>query len=50
VAELIGEGFDAEAIAGGKAQYDVVADGVLVFSKQELGRFPEDGEILELLR
>jgi hypothetical protein len=54
VAELIGEGFDAEAIAGGKGQFDVIAQfdviGELVFSKQELGRFPEDGEILELLR
>lgn len=50
MAELIAEGFDAEAIAGGKAQFDVIGDGELVFSKQELGRFPEDGEILELLR
>jgi len=27
----------------------VIADGKVVFSKQETGRFPEDGEIAELL-
>jgi len=27
----------------------VIADGELVFSKHELQRFPEDGEILGLL-
>ena len=34
---------------GGKGQFDVVADGSLVFSKHELGRFPDDGEIASLL-
>jgi hypothetical protein len=47
---LAAEGFDAEAIPGGKGQYDVLADGEAAFSKQELGRFPEDGEVLALLR
>jgi hypothetical protein len=27
----------------------VLADGAMVFSKHETGRFPEDGEILEAL-
>jgi hypothetical protein len=27
-----------------------VADGKLLFSKHETGRFPEDDEVLELLR
>jgi len=27
----------------------VVVDGTLLFSKQDKGRFPEDGEILTLL-
>jgi hypothetical protein len=27
----------------------VVVDGETIFSKQELGRYPEDGEILSLL-
>jgi hypothetical protein len=34
---------------GAKSQYDVVADGRLVFSKQSEGRFPERGEILSAL-
>jgi predicted Rdx family selenoprotein len=42
---LSGEGFDAEAIPGSKSQYDVIADGKLVFSKAETGRFPEEGEV-----
>jgi selenoprotein W-related protein len=43
-------GFDATPSEGAKSQYDVVVDGETIFSKQELGRFPEDGEVLELLR
>lgn len=42
-------GFAADAIPGGKGQFDVVANGDVVFSKHDLDRFPEDGEILELL-
>ncbi len=42
-------GFDATPHEGAKSQYDVVVDGETIFSKQELGRFPEDGEVLELL-
>ena len=42
-------GHDSSAIEGAKSQYDVVADGSLVFSKQREGRFPEDGEILGLV-
>jgi len=34
---------------GRKSQYDVFADGELVFSKQDEGRWPEDGEVLGLL-
>ena len=44
------QGFDAEAIEGAKSQYDVRADGRLVFSKQSEGRFPEHDEILSALR
>jgi hypothetical protein len=43
-------GFDATPREGGKSQYDVVVDGETIFSKQELDRFPDDGEVLELLR
>ena len=39
-------GHEAVAVEGAKSQYDVVADGALVFSKQHEGRFPEDDEML----
>ncbi len=42
-------GHEAFAVEGDKSQYDVVADGAVVFSKQREGRFPEDDEILALV-
>ncbi len=30
--------------------FEVTADGRLVFSKKALGRFPNEGEVVELLR
>jgi predicted Rdx family selenoprotein len=42
-------GHEASATEGEKSQYDVVADGELVFSKQREGRFPEDDEVVGLL-
>jgi hypothetical protein len=47
--ELEKHGHDARAIEGAKSQFDVVADGKLVFSKQQQHRFPEDDEILGTL-
>jgi selT/selW/selH-like putative selenoprotein len=41
---------EAAAEEGSKGQFDVLADGNLVFSKQEEGRFPETAEIRFLLR
>ena len=46
---LSAAGHDAAAIEGDRSQYDVVADGAIVFSKQREGRFPEDDEVLGLL-
>ena len=46
---LTESGHEASAVAGEKGQYDVVADGSLVFSKQREGRFPEDDEVTALL-
>jgi len=37
-------------VPGSKSQFDVLADATLVFSKSEHGRFPQDGEVLGLLR
>jgi hypothetical protein len=46
---LNASGIDASVREGKKSQYDVLADGELIFSKQNEGRWPEDGEVLELL-
>jgi predicted Rdx family selenoprotein len=40
---------EAEVVSGEKSQYDVVADGKLIFSKQREGRFPEHDEIIRAL-
>jgi hypothetical protein len=41
--------YEAEAVSGAKSQFDVVADGNLIFSKQKVGRFPEHDEIIRAL-
>ena len=48
--ELSREGFDASARTGTTGQFDVLRDGELVFSKGKEHRFPDDGEVLSLLR
>lgn len=40
-------GIEATLIKGGSGQFEVVLDGNLIFSKKQLGRFPEPREILE---
>jgi predicted Rdx family selenoprotein len=40
---------DAEIVSGEKSQFDVLADGKLLFSKQRDGRFPEEDEVVEAL-
>ena len=49
MAEFSEAGIDAVAIAGEVKQFDVVADGTLIFSKQQQDRFPDAGEALRLL-
>jgi len=44
-----GTAHEAEAVSGEKSQFDVVADGNLIFSKQKEGRFPEYDEIIRAL-
>lgn len=39
----------AEMAEGKQSQFDVIADGKLVFSKQGEGRWPEAAEILAAL-
>jgi hypothetical protein len=36
-------------VEGVKSQYDVVADGEIVFSKQREGRFPDPSEVVAAL-
>jgi selenoprotein W-related protein len=40
---------EVELISSKGGVYEVVVDGKNIFSKKELNRFPEDGEILNLI-
>jgi selenoprotein W-related protein len=37
-------------VASSGGVFEVTVDGKLVFSKRSLGRFPEEGEVLEKIR
>jgi len=37
-------------VAGSGGVYEITVDGETVFSKKTSGRFPEDGEIIALMR
>ena len=50
MAELNGLGHVAEMNAGEKSQFDVIADGDTIWSKQRVGRFPELPDLLPKLR
>jgi hypothetical protein len=47
--ELEHNGHAAAAIEGRRSQFDVVADGKVVFSKEREHRFPDADEILVAL-
>jgi predicted Rdx family selenoprotein len=47
--QLNQNGHSATAVEGEKSQFDVIADGELLFSKQRDGRFPEEAEVLSAL-
>ena len=40
---------DAKLIEGSKGIFDLVVDGKMIFSKYKVGRFPNPGEIKELM-
>jgi selenoprotein W-related protein len=42
-------GINAELIKGGGGVFDVKADGKLIYSKHETGRFPENQEVINAL-
>ena len=49
--ELLNDlGVQADIIPGGRGIFDVLVDGEMVFSKYEVGRFPEQGEIVGKIR
>jgi selenoprotein W-related protein len=41
---------ESELVASGGGVFEVIADDKLIFSKKSLGRFPEDGEIVDLVQ
>ena len=41
---------ESELIEGANGIFDVHADGTQVWSKQDVGRFPEDQEVLDLVK
>jgi Rdx family len=47
---LNANGIPATVAEGLKSQFDVLSNGELLFSKQQQGRFPEEDEILALVR
>ena len=47
---LNANGIPATIVEGLKSQFDVLANGELVFSKQQRGRFPEADEVLSLVQ
>ena len=40
----------AELVKGSGGVFDVTADGKLVYSKHQTGRFPDNAEVLKALR
>ena len=44
-----GVGVEARLIEGSGGVFEVVADGALIFSKKQLGRFPAHDEVLAKL-
>jgi selenoprotein W-related protein len=43
-------GAEANLVPARKGAFDVIVDGKLVFSKHEMGRFPQAGEIANKLK
>jgi len=41
---------DSELVSSAGGVFEIKVDGKKVFSKKALGRFPEEGEILGLIR
>lgn len=48
-AELKTLGIESKLVEGGRGVFDVLVDGKTIFSKHQIGRFPEANELSELL-
>ncbi len=42
-------GVDAELIESRGGVFEVIADGATIFSKKNLGRFPDENEVTDIL-
>ena len=43
-------GDNAELVVGKGGCFEIVADGKVVFSKNQAGRFPENSEVISVLK
>ena len=43
-------GVETKLISSGGGVYEIILDGELIFSKKTLGRFPDDGEVVTLIK
>jgi selT/selW/selH-like putative selenoprotein len=43
------QGIEVETQPGGTGTFDVIVDGKTVFSKREVGYFPEPGEMTRII-
>jgi selT/selW/selH-like putative selenoprotein len=43
-------GEESELVASGGGVFEVTCDETIVFSKQSLSRFPEEGEVVRTIR
>ncbi|MCC6898196.1 MAG: Rdx family protein [Polyangiaceae bacterium] len=43
------KGYEVKLVVGRPGQFDVIADGKLLFSKADAGRFPEHAEVIAAL-
>ena len=43
-------GVETKLISSGGGVYEIILEGELIFSKKTLGRFPDDGEVVALIK
>ncbi len=43
-------GLQSDLVRGSGGVFEIEYDGKLLFSKKKLGRFPEDGEVVNMLK